>query len=75
LARRCLLHGDERIAAGNGLAILANLVGKSSNRGHNRIYIGEQLVLEPQGVHLMHAFRQRGADHAADQGLRKRPVE
>jgi hypothetical protein len=75
LAGRSLLHGDERIVAGHGLPILANLVGNSGDRGHHRVLIGEQLVPQPQGVHLVHPFRQRGADHAADHGLRKRPVE
>ena len=39
LAGRSLLHGDERIVAGHGLPIFANVVGNSGDRGHHRVLI------------------------------------
>ena len=56
-----LLHGDERIVGGHRPAVLADLLGQRADRRHHRICVGEQLVLQPQRMHLLHPFGHRRA--------------
>ena len=68
LPRDVLLHRDERIVRADGLSILANLLRQRGDRSHHRVCIGEQLVLQPQGMQLLHPLRQRELTSARTTG-------
>ena len=54
-----LLHRNKRIVVGGGPPVLANLFGHAGDGRHQRIGVGEDLVLQPQRMELPHQIRQR----------------
>ena len=61
-----LLHRDEWIVGGHGLAILAHLSGHGGDRRHHRIGVGEQLVLQPQRMQAAASTPPRASSRARE---------
>ena len=63
------------LSAATGLRLAADQLRHGGDRRHQRIGVGEELVLQPQRVQPLHPLRQRGAHQRANQRLRKRTIE
>ena len=74
-AKRVSCKATNGLSRGHGPAILAHLLGQRRDRRHQRIGVGEQLVLQPQRMHLRIHSASGGADHGAHQRLHEGAIE
>ena len=66
---------EEGIVRSDRLAILPHLIGQRLHGSHQRICVGEELVLKPKRMQLPQSLGRRGRHCGAHERLSERPVE